>query len=238
MAFKQFQLDELGTVTVYKRRGTNSLRLSVRPDGSLRVTIPAWSAYATGLQFARSRRSWIESHRATQTTLSRLMSGQAVGKAHRLHFVSDPTVSKPSARVYQTEVLVTFPASLTSGSPSVQTAARQACIRALRAEARNLLPQRLAQLAGQHDFNYGTVGVKQMKSRWGSCDQDKNIVLNLFLMQLPWHLIDYVLLHELTHTRVMQHGPRFWEVMESVEPRAKQLRKEIRTQQPQLALQS
>ena len=76
MAFKQFQLDELGTITVYKRRGTNSLRLSVRPDGSLRVTIPAWSAYATGVQFARSRRQWIEKHRSAQPLPGRQFLGE------------------------------------------------------------------------------------------------------------------------------------------------------------------
>jgi predicted metal-dependent hydrolase len=111
---------------------------------------------------------------------------------------------------------------------SVQAAARKASIRALRSEATLLLPPRLAELAQRHGFSYGEVSVKPLKTRWGSCDQAGNITLNIFLMQLPWHLIDYVLLHELTHTRIMRHGPPFWEAMEHLLPNVTAIRKEMR----------
>ncbi|HET8992036.1 MAG TPA: M48 family metallopeptidase, partial [Candidatus Saccharimonadales bacterium] len=62
----------------------------------------------------------------------------------------------------------------------------------------------------------------------GSCDQSKNITLNLYLMQLPWHLIDYVLLHELTHTVVFKHGPDFWAEMDKYLPDSKSLRSEMK----------
>jgi predicted metal-dependent hydrolase len=116
----------------------------------------------------------------------------------------------------------------------VQKAASTAGVRALRVQAEQLLPQRLAELARQHDFTYQSVSVRSLKSRWGSCDQKKRIVLNLYLMQLPWQLIDYVLLHELTHTVVLQHGPNFWAAMERIEPRARQLRKMMHTYHPVL----
>ena len=54
-------------------------------------------------------------------------------------------------------------------------------------------------------------------------------------MQLPWHLIDYVMLHELTHTKVMQHGAPFWRELELHVPHAKQLRKEIGEYHPILS---
>jgi len=49
-----------------------------------------------------------------------------------------------------------------------------------------LLPQRLQAFATQTGFSYRSVSVKQLKSRWGSCNTEKEITLNLFLMQLPW----------------------------------------------------
>jgi predicted metal-dependent hydrolase len=76
----------------------------------------------------------------------------------------------------------------------------------------------------------------RLKGRWGSCDQDKNIVLNLFLMQLPWQLIDYVLLHELCHTMHLDHGPGFWQTFLMHKPTAKDLRREIRHYQPNFVL--
>jgi predicted metal-dependent hydrolase len=57
-------------------------------------------------------------------------------------------------------------------------------------------------------------------------------------MQLPWHLIDYVLLHELTHTKVMRHGAPFWEELERHAPTAKLLRKEINTHRPLLTAEA
>jgi len=51
-------------------------------------------------------------------------------------------------------------------------------------------------------------------------------------MQLPWELIDYVILHELTHTEYMHHGPDFWQALEKVRPQAKQFRREIRKFRP------
>jgi predicted metal-dependent hydrolase len=89
-------------------------------------------------------------------------------------------------------------------------------------------------LASQTGFSYASVGVKQLKSRWGSCNTQREIVLNLFLMQLPWKLIDYVLVHELTHTKVMRHGAPFWHEMERHLPHAKSLRKQMADYQPML----
>ena len=231
MAFKEFQLDELGAIKVYKRRGSTSLRLSVTSTGIIRVTIPSWAAYSAGVAFARTRKSWILKQLPIGKAL--LVEGQMIGKAHRLHFAA-ADINRVSSRLRQTEIIVTHPAAMASTNSRVQSAAQQASIRALRAQAEQLLPQRLATLAAQHDFSYKSVSVRQLKSRWGSCDQHKNIVLNIYLMQLPWQFIDYVLLHELTHTIVMQHGPKFWAAMERVVPDLAERRKSIRTYRPLL----
>ncbi len=65
-------------------------------------------------------------------------------------------------------------------------------------------------MATKHGFSYNSVSVRELKSRWGSCDQKQHIVLNFYLMQLPWDYIDYVLVHELAHTEHLNHGPEFW----------------------------
>jgi predicted metal-dependent hydrolase len=229
MAFKEFTLDERTTVTVYKRKASKSLRLSIASNGTVRVSIPLWAPYSAGLAFARSRHEWILAQRQPASLLK---DGQAIGKAHHLIFKADTVLKKPIGRLKALEAVVSYPATLDINDPLVQKAARSVCIRALRSQAEALLPQRLAALASRHGFNYKSVSVKQLKSRWGSCDSHTNIVLNLFLMQVPWSGIDYVLLHELTHTRILQHGPKFWTAMEDVLPNAKQDRKILRDYQP------
>jgi predicted metal-dependent hydrolase len=226
---KQFMLDGDVPVSIYKRRNSRSLRLSISPAGEIRVSIPVWAPYSAGLDFAKSKYDWIVSQHKPRQSLA---EGQPVGKAHHLRFVPKDGIAKPAGRVLPGAVLVSYPPELTADDPAVQKAARAASIRALRAQARQLLPQRLAKLAEIHNFTYSGVSIKQLKSRWGSCDQDKAIVLNLFLMQLPWEYIDYVLLHELVHTRIMRHGPDFWRAMEEVQPDAKALRKHLHEYQP------
>ncbi|HTB48710.1 MAG TPA: SprT family zinc-dependent metalloprotease [Verrucomicrobiae bacterium] len=231
MPSKQFALDDQ-IVTIYKRKSNRSLRLSVTADGRVRVSIPTWAPYSAGLKFARSREQWI---RAQRPEPLQLKNGQAVGKAHHLRFApSSVPAAKVTSRVYPTEIVVSYPAAMPTSDAAVQQVAEAAGIRALRRQAEHLLPQRLAGLAAAHNFSYGEVRIKHLKSRWGSCDHNGTIVLNLFLMQLPWDCIDYVLLHELTHTRVLRHGPPFWEAMQSVLPDMARLRKAIRAYQPAL----
>jgi hypothetical protein len=105
-------------------------------------------------------------------------------------------------------------------------------VRALRAQAEASLPGRLGELAGRYGFSFRSVAVKQLTGRWGSCDSKQNIVLNLYLMQLPWELIDYVLLHELTHTRIMKHGPEFWTARSDLLPDAKARRQVMKQYRP------
>lgn len=229
MAFKEFVLSDGTPVTIYKRKASRSLRLTVTSEGKARVSIPRWTAYAMGLKFANSKVGWI---RSQQKPLAELVDGQRIGKAHRLCFVEGRRMGKATSRVGSSEIVINIPKGYAANSPEVQDAARRAAVRALRIEAENLLPQRLASLAKQHGFTYNGVAIKRMKSRWGSCDHKRNITLNLFLVQLPWEQIDYVLLHELTHTEVLRHGPDFWRAMEKVLPDVKRLRKAIRAARP------
>lgn len=231
MAYKEFALDERTPVKIYKRRSSRNLRLTLAPNGEVRVSIPTWTPYRVGLEFARSRRTWIASQQRPETPLG---DGQAVGKAHRLRFAPVAGATRVSGRIKQTEIIIQYPEHLSAADPAVQAAARRAGIRALRRQAESLLPARLEQLAARHGFTYRSVTIKQMKGRWGSCDQHANIVLNLYLMQLPWASIDYVLLHELTHTRLLRHGPDFWQAMEKLLPDVRQLRKAMRDHQPVL----
>lgn len=231
MPLKRFVLDEQLTITVYKRRGNRNLRLSLGANDEVRVSIPAWAPYSAGINFAKSRKAWIIAQRQPANSLR---DGQAIGKAHHLRFQPSETVTKPTGRVGKGEVLVTYPLTLPPSDGTVQKVARAAGIRALRNQAEQLLPQRLEILATTHNFTYRGVEIKQLKGRWGSCDHNRHIVLNLFLMQLPWECIDYVLLHELTHTQIMKHGPEFWQAMESVQPATKALRKRLHTYRPVL----
>ena len=101
-------------------------------------------------------------------------------------------------------------------------------VEALRAQARTELPPRLADLAGQHGFEFKKVFIKNNVSNWGSCSSKGNINLNLRLVTLPPELRDYVMLHELCHLKYLNHGPQFHALLESVCPGHRALAKQLK----------
>lgn len=80
--------------------------------------------------------------------------------------------------------------------------------------AKAALTDRLRQLADKHGFVYNRLSFRNQKTRWGSCSVRNNISLNIRLVRLPGALADYVLLHELVHTRIKDHSRLFWAEMD------------------------
>jgi predicted metal-dependent hydrolase len=229
MAQKTVWLPEVGELVLSKRRGTKNIRLSINAAGQIRVGLPAWAPYYMGINFARSRADWIKKHIPDHQSTP-LHHDVSLGKSNRLHYDYDPGRSRTSARLLPGIVKVT--SNLPLSDPTVQKVATQAAERALKKEAEKLLPIRLAELASKNGFSYKSIRIKKLKSRWGSCSSHKEITLNYFLMQLPWRLIDYVLLHELIHTIHLNHSQNFWRDFEKVCPDAKQIRKQIKAYRP------
>lgn len=107
-----------------------------------------------------------------------------------------------------------YPIGTDFGQPAVQLELKGLIEKTLRASAKAYLPQRIKRLAEQRGFVYTSVSITAAKTRWGSCSSRKTISLSYYLMLLPERLIDYVLLHELVHTREMNHGPAFWRLLD------------------------
>lgn len=96
-------------------------------------------------------------------------------------------------------------------------------------QARRALIERLNEMAKIHDFHYAKVTIRKQKTRWGSCSAKNNISLNINLVRLPEKLRDYVLLHELVHTRIKNHSKEFWaELDKAVGGNSKILAKKVR----------
>ena len=83
----------------------------------------------------------------------------------------------------------------------------------VREKARKELSPRLSELAQQFNFSYQRTSIRSQKSRWGSCSIRGTISLNDQLIFLPSEAVDYLLIHELCHTRHMNHSPAFWKLV-------------------------
>lgn len=99
----------------------------------------------------------------------------------------------------------------------------------LRAEAKRTLPQRVEELSTRHGLRYGRVTIRASRSKWGSCTAKGNLSLSLYLMTLPEHLRDYVILHELAHTVHHNHSQNFHDLVNCMtDGREKELARELR----------
>lgn len=127
------------------------------------------------------------------------------------------------------EMRIVCPPSANFADEQLQEWLHKVIEEALRRNAKIILPMRLYQLSGEHNLPYKSVKINSSRGRWGSCSARKAINLSYFLVLLPPHLIDYVLLHELCHTREMNHGDRFWALLNSMtDGKAFELREELK----------
>lgn len=97
----------------------------------------------------------------------------------------------------------------------------------LRNKAKNILPQRLDFHAHQLGLSYNRVVIKNQKSRWGSCSSKKNINLNQSLLFLTPALVDYLLIHELTHLKHPNHSPSYWRAVAQADPNYREHDKQL-----------
>ena len=93
--------------------------------------------------------------------------------------------------------------------PQLPPEEQEARIEELRRAAKADLPGRIARLSEATGLKYGKLSIRASRTKWGSCSGCNNISLSLFLMTLPEHLRDYVIVHELCHTVHHDHSPRF-----------------------------
>ena len=224
---KEVELPDIGKVLLTKRRSSRHIRLRVAHDGIPHISLPFWVSYSQAIEFVSAKTNWIQEQKQSRA-VKLLIDGQRVGKSHVLRF-KPTTNGQIRTKVVGNEAIVSIPSGSATSRDRVQKAAERVCFRVLKLESEVLLPQRLEQLAQLHKLSYSKVKISKMRSRWGSCNSHKLITLNCYLMQLPWSLIDYVLLHELAHTEVMAHSNSFWALMEKLLPDYKTRRKELKT---------
>ncbi|MEK6807064.1 MAG: SprT family zinc-dependent metalloprotease [Pseudomonadota bacterium] len=192
-------------------RRARRIRLHVRPDGGVVLTIPQRASRSAAYQFLEQNRAWIARQHAKRRTQSvpRVLRWDGSdrlplrGRELVIEMIAS-SLRKPVARFDADAVRI-------HASPATKPERlRRALVDALREEtareAKILLDEESARLG----ISYREISIRDPRSRWGSCSADGRIMLSLRLLLAPAEVFRYVAIHELCHLRWRGHGPRFW----------------------------
>ena len=225
MANKVVQLNKIGTVTFSKNKRSKNIKISVKPDKTVLVSFPFFISTKEVVSFVMKNKEWISQQQLKfESKKYGFKDGSVLKtKLHEIQFIKG-FENKFNINESKIELIV---------KDFDSDASRQFIENILtdiyRFEAKVLLPERLNLLAGKYGFRFNNVTIRNNKRNWGSCSSKNNISLNLQLMKLPDELIDYILLHELVHTEVKNHGAEFWEKLNEItDNRARELVKQVK----------
>jgi predicted metal-dependent hydrolase len=196
--------------------------LRVRQDGTLRVTVPRGGSRREAEQFIRKHEKWIARERTrvrSESPSPEWRDGTTILLRGTPVRITVESHSRGQRVFYGERSLM-----VRDG-----TDVRRVVESDLRDLARAELLPRLRELAVVHNLTLGAVTVRNQRSRWGSCARNGNIALNFRLVQMPAHVCDYVLVHELMHIRQQNHSRRFWRLVEAACPEFRDAERWLRT---------
>jgi predicted metal-dependent hydrolase len=223
------QDEEFGKITIRRSARASQVRLRVAPDGTLRASLPLYAPIFLVKRLLKSSRNELRDLLKQSQPMIEYHDGMRIGKSHSLVVIPSNQFSvKRSGQ----QIVVSLPQGLQLSDPLIVRAVRDAIIAALRLEAKSYLPKRLSFLANKFGLSYQKVRFSHASGRWGSCSSGGTISLNIALMKLPFEIIDYVIIHELAHTRHMNHSPEFWSLVEQGDPEYKQHRRVLKQEIP------
>jgi predicted metal-dependent hydrolase len=221
--------DEFGDIAIRRSVRSSSVRISVAPNGSLKASLPPYAPIFMLKRLVNSSRSELRKMLERHQPAYDITHGALIGKSHRIAIVRAKT---SAVKRYKQQITVLLAPHADVADPDIAKQIRKEVTNALRLEAKSYLPKRLRYLADQLGYDYDKVRFSHASSRWGSCSSNGTISLNIALMKLPFELIDYVLVHELSHTKQMNHSQKFWSLVERGDPSYKLHRKLLKSHSP------
>jgi predicted metal-dependent hydrolase len=237
---KTIQVSGIGAVKLVRKARSTRLRIAVKSTGEVLVTIPWLFSFSRGESFLDEKKSWIikTKLKLEKRGLTRipLQPGDLFSTRNHKYLLLPGNTERVKVHMQTEEktVVIRYPETVSLQNTEIQGKIKLALEGVLRYEAKRYLPARTRELANQLGYTFKAVTIKNNKTNWGSCSSLKNINLNLHLMRLPDRLIDYILVHELVHTQIPNHGPTFKEQLKRHFHDSAELDKSIKKFRPEL----
>ena len=233
-ASRRIQLGHTDVAYAFRRAKRRTIGMAVGPDG-LEVSAPRWVSVGEVELALREKADWIArklvemDERQQQLGAARIdwRDGVVIPYlGNDLQVVLDSTQALKKGAAHLDGAVLRLGLPMHADAAQIRDAAQAWLMR----QAKLLFTQRLDHFAPQLQVQWRKLSLSSAATRWGSAGADGSIRLNWRLIHHKLDIIDYVVAHELSHLRVMNHSPQFWETVESVVPDYAKRRRVLREQ--------
>ena len=217
------------SISFSKSKKAKRIIISVKPKKGVTVSVPRGIPFFYAESFVQEKLPWINrTLKAVEKDEKIFKPNEIVDvRGYKILILHQDSCSVNAVRTNDGTTIF-IPIKDNFFAKDIQQQIKSFVTAQIRVKAKQYLPYRLNELAKRSSLSYAKVSIRNNSSRWGSCSFKNNINLNLHLMRLPDHLIDYVLYHELVHTKIKNHSKEFWEFLCQICPNAKLLDKELK----------
>jgi hypothetical protein len=201
-----------GKEFIIERRRVKHARIIVNRQLQVKLVVPRQFTRNQVHELIHEKSAWIEKQlkhfSKIQKARIRLDKGEILYQGEIYRFQLHPDLS---SRVVVDLKLRTITSGLNLLNPALlETWCRQA--------ARRQIETKVRTWSRQYGFQYNRLTVRGQKTRWGSCSSKGNLSFNWKLIKAPEAIMDYIILHELTHTEILNHSPSYWARLSAIYP--------------------
>ncbi|MDR0486222.1 MAG: M48 family metallopeptidase [Elusimicrobiota bacterium] len=212
----------------FRKKKGNVMRLSVSADRTLKLAAPFFTSERTALDFIESKKDWIEKTLQKIESRKELIKEDCLNNDGNVKILGKNYSVKIEYSLIEDIVVCGGEVSIFSKTPADEIKIKKQYQNYYRQEAQQNFMESVEKfypIVEKFGARRPSLKFKTMKSRWGSCNWNKGIiVLNYNLFKTPQNCIDYVVLHELTHLLYKAHDKKFYDFIEKEMPKWKECR--------------
>jgi hypothetical protein len=208
------------------RRPVKHARLRVREDTSVQLIIPDCFDQTLIDSLLQKKATWIARH---QQFFRDRISDRRTLAANEVLLFDEVFRYVPAPELGRKVVINELAKEIRSGRDFTRKAELH---RWHRTHAHDFLSARIAELSASYRLPFNRLFIRSQRTKWGTCSTKRNISLNWRLIFTPKHVIDFVILHELVHTKLLNHTHRFWVHLAAICPSYRKATKWLKSNQP------
>ncbi len=224
------------------RTKRKTIGITVEITGEIKVSAPLYTDERQIIEVVKNKSSWIIEKLTVveeirkNVAIKQFVDGEKLlflGKEYELKMV-DTDIH--DAKVFPQEDIITVHIPKSMQNENRKQLAREALVIWYKKHFSEIANERIKEYSQQLRVTPCKVTIKEQKTIWGSCSSKGNINLNWRLVMAPIYIIDYVVVHELCHMKVMSHSKDFWNQVELIMPDYTERRKWLKENGHKLVL--